>query len=160
MPVDPLILGGLIVIAVVVIALVLRQRSEGVTTVSTPSTPTPSPTSTNTASTSAPGADLEVAVRSLLSRKQKIEAVKLVRVRTGLGLRESKDYVDAIERGLSPIAPPIQAPPPQLTSENLDQQIRDLLARNQKIVAVKLVRQHTGLGLKEALDYVERVERQ
>ena len=37
-------------------------------------------------------------------------------------------------------------------------QIRDLLARNQKIEAIKLVRQYTDVGLKEAKDAVEEIE--
>jgi hypothetical protein len=43
-------------------------------------------------------------VRALLQQRQKIEAIKLLRQRTGLGLKEAKDRVDAIERdmGLPP----------------------------------------------------------
>ncbi len=52
----------------------------------------------------APGAvpedmeDLAREVVPLLARKQKIDAIKLVRSRTGLGLKEAKDWVEAIER--------------------------------------------------------------
>ena len=37
-------------------------------------------------------------VRALLAQGQKIEAIKLVRILTGRGLRESKDYVESLER--------------------------------------------------------------
>lgn len=37
-------------------------------------------------------------IRALIRADRKIEAVKLVRKRTGLGLAEAKDAVDAIER--------------------------------------------------------------
>ena len=42
--------------------------------------------------------------------------------------------------------------------ETLLPQIRALLASNQKIEAIKLVRQHTSLGLKEAKDAVDEIE--
>ena len=41
--------------------------------------------------------ELTAEVRQLLARRQKIEAVKCVREATGWGLKESKDYVDALE---------------------------------------------------------------
>ena len=43
-------------------------------------------------------------VRVLVQQRQKIEAIKLLRQRTGLGLKEAKDRVEAIERemGLPP----------------------------------------------------------
>jgi hypothetical protein len=43
-------------------------------------------------------------VRALVQQREKIEAIKLVRLRTGLGLKEAKDRVEAIERemGLPP----------------------------------------------------------
>jgi hypothetical protein len=43
-------------------------------------------------------------VRALLQQRQKIEAIKLLRQRTGVGLKEAKDRVEAIEReiGLPP----------------------------------------------------------
>jgi hypothetical protein len=37
-------------------------------------------------------------VRALLAQGQKVEAIKLVRILTGRGLRESKDYVESLER--------------------------------------------------------------
>jgi len=48
-----------------------------------------------------PDGNLELAVRGLLRgpRSQKIMAIKVVRERTGMRLKEAKDYVDAIERG-------------------------------------------------------------
>jgi ribosomal protein L7/L12 len=37
-------------------------------------------------------------VRALLQQREKIEAIKLIRLRTGLGLKEAKDRAEAIER--------------------------------------------------------------
>jgi hypothetical protein len=42
-----------------------------------------------------PSAD--AGVRALVQERRKIEAIKLVRQRTGLGLKEAKDLVDAME---------------------------------------------------------------
>lgn len=47
---------------------------------------------------SMPDAALEQEIQQLLAHGQKIHAVKRVRELTGLGLKESKDYVDAVER--------------------------------------------------------------
>jgi hypothetical protein len=46
--------------------------------------------------------DVHTQIRDLLSRQQKIEAIKFLRYQRGLGLKEAKDYVEALERGLSP----------------------------------------------------------
>lgn len=43
-------------------------------------------------------ADLEPELRKLLAQKRKIEAIKLVREHTKWGLKESKDYVDQLDR--------------------------------------------------------------
>lgn len=47
---------------------------------------------------SLPGVSPEVisAARNLLSKRRKIEAIKLVREHTGWGLKESKDFVDGL----------------------------------------------------------------
>jgi len=39
----------------------------------------------------------------------------------------------------------------------IDDQLKNLLAKNRKIEAVKLVREHTNWGLKEAKDYVDKL---
>ncbi|MCC7197263.1 ribosomal protein L7/L12 [Candidatus Peregrinibacteria bacterium] len=41
-------------------------------------------------------------IMDLLARKQKIEAIKLLRMQRGLGLKEAKDYVESLESGASP----------------------------------------------------------
>src|SRR4051812_275945 len=47
-----------------------------------------------------PGLDAQV--RGLLDEGRKIEAIKVFREETGAGLREAKEAVEAIERGLPP----------------------------------------------------------
>ena len=44
-------------------------------------------------------------VRGLIAQQQKIEAIKLVRQQTGCGLKDAKDFVEAMERGQSPPIP-------------------------------------------------------
>lgn len=56
--------------------------------------------------------------------------------------------------------PTTSAPPPQIPAELAnDYEIRRLLAHGNKIQAIKRVRELTGLGLKEAKDYVDALER-
>ena len=52
-------------------------------------------------------------VRGLVAEGQKIEAIKLVRQQTGCGLKDAKDFVEAIERGESPTAPSTAVRQPQ-----------------------------------------------
>lgn len=46
---------------------------------------------------------LEGEVRALIAERRKIEAIKRVREATGLGLKEAKELVEAIEAGASPV---------------------------------------------------------
>jgi ribosomal protein L7/L12 len=102
--------------------------------------------------------DLEQDARALVRAGRQIEAIRLVRKHTGVGLVEARDYVRALDQGALP-EPPALVAPPMVADQELDPQIRALLAAEQKIAAVKLVRDQTGWGLKEAKDYVEYVER-
>jgi ribosomal protein L7/L12 len=93
-------------------------------------------------------------IRELLARGNKIQAIKRVREVTGMGLKEAKDYVEA-----QPHAPPLSqltpGHPAQPLTVDVEQQARRLLIEGGKIAAIKRVRELTGLGLKEAKDYVD-----
>jgi len=82
-----------------------------------------------------------------------LEAVKLVREVTGCGLKEAKDAVDQLARG--------EAAPAKSgggsADEVLNEAVRQLLRRGAKLEAVKLYRERTGCGLKEAMDAVEKI---
>jgi len=98
-------------------------------------------------------------IRELLAQSQKIAAVKLYRELTGVGLKEAKDAVEIIERG----QPVREAVPLQFDIQNsalLEEQIKQLLVRRQKIQAVKLYREVHNCGLKEAKDAVDGIEMQ
>ncbi|GIJ46422.1 hypothetical protein Val02_33080 [Virgisporangium aliadipatigenens] len=95
---------------------------------------------------------MEYEVMELVRAGRKIEAVKLVRERTGLGLKEALDAVEAIAAGGR--MPDIKR---QRAASIGDAraEIMALKARGQAIPAIKLIRQVTGLGLKEAKDLYE-----
>lgn len=91
-----------------------------------------------------------VRVRELAAQGKQIQAIRELRQHTGMGLKEAKLYVDALGTTGEPPAPP---------SEELSlaamAQVRELLAAGKTIQAVKLVREDTGWGLKQAKDYVD-----
>ena len=93
---------------------------------------------------------LEHEVIRLLERRQKIQAIKLVRQHTRLGLKEAKDVVEEVER-TGRLRLPQQAPPPYVPDDVLGE-ARRLKHAGRAIEAIKLIRQHTGVGLKEAKD--------
>lgn len=94
---------------------------------------------------------LESDIRDLLAVGQKIEAIKVYREATGAGLAEAKTAVESIEAG-----EPVQSAS-ELAIPELAEQIVDLLKQGQKIEAVKLYREHAGVGLKEAKDIVDEI---
>jgi ribosomal protein L7/L12 len=95
-------------------------------------------------------------VRKLVAEGHKIEAIKAVREHTGLGLKEAKDYVEAIPN-VAPLANfgrPAEAIE-RTDAESVRREAIALKAQNKMMEAIKLVRERTGLGLKEAKDYVD-----
>jgi ribosomal protein L7/L12 len=101
-------------------------------------------------------AELEQRVRSLLLRRQKIQAIKLFREHTGVGLKEAKDAVERLEIG-QPRWLPGWAPS-AITAEvpKADLELVRALKRQGKLIeAIKTYRVLTGVGLKEAKDAVD-----
>ena len=98
------------------------------------------------------------AIQSALQRGSKIEAVKLYRDATGASLKDSKDAVEAMPVDPIPIAGlPSILPTTGMTPEKMDA-IVSAISRGQKIEAIKLYREATGLGLAESKDAVEAME--
>lgn len=95
---------------------------------------------------------LLVEVKELLGRRQKIAAIKLWRERTGVGLKDAKEAVEAIERGETPVV--FLPTAPSSDASGLEA-VKDAMRRGKKIEAIKLYRAATGAGLKEAKDAVE-----
>lgn len=101
--------------------------------------------------------DLAKKIADLLLAGQKIEAIKLLREATGMGLAEARDAVEAAEHG-TPLPPhsalarqSAPAPPGGLPAD-----VRAAASAGDRIGAIKLLRQRTGLGLKEAKDLLDR----
>jgi ribosomal protein L7/L12 len=86
----------------------------------------------------------------LVRSGNKIEAIKLYRERTGVGLKEAKDAVEALERADA-------ARVTESVGESFRRQLVALLGAGRKIEAIKLYRERTGVGLKQAKDAVERL---
>ena len=98
-------------------------------------------------------ADFESELKSLLAEGRKIEAIKLYRDHTDAGLKEAKDVIEALERGGD-------LPAPERRSfSNAEEEIVFLLEQGRKIEAIKLYREQTGTGLKEAKEAVEDIAR-
>ena len=99
--------------------------------------------------------DLEGQLLSLLKAGRKIEAIKLYRQETGSGLKDAKDAVEAIATG--PIARRSDESVENIGVDpnGLEGQVLALLQGQQKIRAIKLYREQTGVGLKQAKDAVE-----
>lgn len=98
----------------------------------------------------APSVNVDDALEAALRAGNKIEAIKLYREKTGLGLAEAKSAIDAMMNGAT--APPL---PPRAAPVNLDAAIQNAVRAGQKIEAIKLYREKTGLGLKEAKDAID-----
>lgn len=92
---------------------------------------------------------------ALLRAGQKIEAIKIYREATGRGLKEAKDAVEAIERRDVAFSPG-QAAEQLGVSEEFAQRLETAFRDQGKIPAIKLYRETTGAGLKEAKEAVER----
>ncbi|WP_339183729.1 ribosomal protein L7/L12 [Oceanobacillus sp. FSL W7-1293] len=81
--------------------------------------------------------------------EDKIKLIKFVRIETGLGLKEAKDFVE----GNYKMNPSIDT--------ELQEKVQEMLQSGAgKIKATKYVREQTGFGLKEAKDFVDNVEKE
>jgi ribosomal protein L7/L12 len=94
--------------------------------------------------------DWKKQVCALLANDQKITAIKLYRERTGVGLKEAKDAVEAIQWGEQP-------QDPEDGDNQFHQILISLLKQGRKIDAIKVYREVTGSGLKESKDVIESI---
>lgn len=117
---------------------------------------------------------VEPDLRRRIARTQEkdgtIAAIKELKEATGWGLKESKDFVDALER---------EEPSPDYSRHQADfetskaasglgldeldpegfERVMVEIRRGRKISAIKELRAMTGLGLRESKDLVEEIER-
>jgi ribosomal protein L7/L12 len=105
-------------------------------------------------------AEAEAKARELVAHGHVIHAIKTVREASGMGLKEAKEWVEALPKRppRDPAAPPVlgiaAVPLPGITPE-VEASARELLRFEGKIAAIALVREAAGIGLKEAKDWVE-----
>src|SRR5690606_11273988 len=141
--------AGVILIALVL--MVLRRRSVVVHGVfggqSRPNSNLPGTVDGSDAPTAFEKIEQELEAGRLIS------AIKLYRDETGASLREAKDAVERMQRELA------ELPSGAGVSDNsVDlERVRQELAAGRNINAIKLYRETTGAGLKEATEQVERM---
>ena len=94
-------------------------------------------------------------IRTAILAGRTIEAIKLYRAATGAGLKDGKEFVEALAAALLRGASGEIAMP--ATSIDLEPMKAAIFAER-KIEAIKLYRAVTGRGLKESKDFVEALE--
>ena len=99
------------------------------------------------------GPSLPPEVLAALDEGHTIEAIKRLRTATGLGLKESKDLIDAHQRG-EEISIATRAASPA----HIPDAVCQALTEGNKIEAIRLLRDHKGLSLKDAKDCVDAME--
>jgi ribosomal protein L7/L12 len=93
------------------------------------------------------------AVKEKLGKGNKIEAIKILREETGINLKEAKELIEfSINK----------SPHPGDNIKNnhnisVPGNVLNYLREGKKIDAIKVLRQETGLGMKDAKDMVEKV---
>jgi ribosomal protein L7/L12 len=105
-----------------------------------------------------PGVDVD-RVQQLLLEGKKIEAIKLVREQSDLGLKEAKDFVEALERGEQPEQPPRSEPAHTGRAQTADEErLTELLHQGKKLEAIKLYREQTDANLQDAKRAIDALE--
>lgn len=94
--------------------------------------------------------DLTSRLRDLVADGKTIVAISELRRETGMGLREAKDYVDALAATGEPPAPPAAD-----VTEATMARARQLAAAGKVVMAVKAIRDETGWSLKRCKDVVD-----
>lgn len=90
-------------------------------------------------------------VRLALVQGKKLEAIQLLRSRTGLGLAEARE---AVESGLVP-----DRPQRGDAVEDLTREVTEALAQGKPLDAIKLLRKAKGLSLEEAKAIADQATR-
>jgi ribosomal protein L7/L12 len=110
-----------------------------------------------------PPVQLPDEVRAALQRGNLFEAIKLLRQAGVSNLKEAKAVLEAEARRINagkrpggPTARPASRPHPPAAPGSFPPAAADALRRGNKIEAIRLVREHHGIGLKEAKDLVEQ----
>ncbi len=95
-------------------------------------------------------------ISRLAHQGEKIEAIKLYREVFDVGLKEAKDAVEQIERG-QPVTI-IQTPQTPVDTDQLADELEQLVSQGDKVEAVKRYRQVFQVGLKQAKEAVDNLQ--
>ena len=111
-------------------------------------------------------------VRNLAKQGKEIEAIKVYRQYTGASLRDAKDFVEGmgaaspadsyrrLDGKINLILQRLEIPFVPSQDNGLYAEIRSLLWAGQKIEAIKRYRESLNVGLKEAKDAVDAIEKE
>jgi ribosomal protein L7/L12 len=168
------------VVALIIIVIILNAAFKGMRPkapepqVYTPTAATPRSAPATSALSTVSGLTPTVIaeIDRLVAAGQKINAIKVLRDHSDLGLKDAKDRID--HWSVSTTAPhlaavsnagaayssitPAAATPSSVRAAlpaSVVAEIDRLVAVDQPIVAIKLVREHTGLGLKESKNVID-----
>ncbi|HET8823816.1 MAG TPA: ribosomal protein L7/L12 [Terriglobales bacterium] len=87
-------------------------------------------------------------VLDAIQRRNLVEAIKLLREQTGLGLKEAKDLIDAHTDARAPVRS-------EFSPDALPPSAAAALQQGDKVEAIRLLHTETGIELKEARTVVE-----
>lgn len=104
-------------------------------------------------------------VQALLGSGKKIAAIKRLRELTGMGLAEAKNVVEAMEAGVPAHELKPRDPRPAATKDaaarvralpaHTAEEARRLVGQRKLVYAIKVIREGTGMGLREAKETAE-----
>ena len=92
-------------------------------------------------------------IAELIEQGRKIEAIKLLRETTGVGLAEAKEQIERLTAEAA--GQPAPAERPGLDTKGVPEDVLALARAGQKLEAIKALRERTGAGLKEAKQQIE-----
>ncbi|PRB09986.1 hypothetical protein CQ047_08555 [Microbacterium sp. MYb72] len=166
-----IVVAAVVVVGIVIVAAALRgmrpKEPEAQVYRPSPTTARTAPATSSMSPTSGLTPRVVADIDRLVASDQKIQAIKLYRQSTGVGLKEAKDRIDhwsisttaphaaavshanAARTSITPSS--IRASLPAPVAADIDR----LVAEGAKITAIKALREHTGVGLKEAKDAIE-----
>ena len=145
-----LLIAVLILALPIVLSKLLSRKSRKAEIVPPAPARTPSPEPRRTDA-------LRSEVATLLAQGGKMEAIKLMREKKGLPLAAAKEAVETICREEAIITPAPGLVAVIQRAQQMSEEVRRLAATGKKGEAVKLLREKSGLGLKEAKDLVDRL---
>ncbi|WAA65770.1 ribosomal protein L7/L12 [Microbacterium oxydans] len=171
-----LVIGGVVIGGIWIIVVAMRKTRPKLPEpqVFTPTTATSHSAVASSATTTVSGltGDVIAEIDRLVAADQKIHAIKLYRDRSGVSLKEAKDRIDhwsvsttaphlaavsnatAVHSSITPATPTVsavRASLPAAVASDIDR----LVAAGSNIAAIKALREHTGLGLKESKTLID-----